>query len=189
MGGEPSHTEGNKANTVTITPIDLFKGGGKKFQPFLGPMSGAFKLRYEGTKQHASLDIEIWKNGKKTGSAGSLTDLFFKANDQSQHEIEFIISAETIANMHNTHEQFTTIKISSIRDEGSALYTFTTPRDEKLTSSGLILNTSPQRFADDAPVYVMGVHATSTGMIPTADFSPESLSQLEYALLFTLHFS
>lgn len=81
---------------ITLTPVDLFKGDGAKLQPFLGAMSGAFKLSYEGNKPNASLDLDIWKNGKKVGSFGSIDDLFFSSDDPESHEVEVIISIETV---------------------------------------------------------------------------------------------
>lgn len=177
-----------EARTVTITPVDLFKGDGKKFQPFLGLMSGAFKVQYEGAKHNAALDIELWKDGKKASLAGSLSDLFLNAKDTDQREIELIISIDTVTSASSNQEQFTTIKVATMRGDGSSLATFTIPWDKKLSTRGLIQPSEPRSLTDAAPIYVWGMQATSNDMIHTADFSPDSLSSLEYGLLFTLRF-
>jgi hypothetical protein len=171
---------------ITLTPVDLFEGDGAKFELFLGPMSGAFKLRYEGKKPNAILDIDLWQNGKKVDSYGSIGDLFFSSNDQEKHEVEIIISIDTPSiegqNNHNV------IKVGTIYDTGSSLSTVTRPSDKKMTGRGLIQNNKPLTFTTEDSVHVWGMHATSTNMMYTADFSPESLSRLEQAIIFTLRF-
>ncbi|KRE29757.1 hypothetical protein [Paenibacillus sp. Soil522] len=169
---------------ITQTPVDVFKGEGAKFQPFLGAMSGAFKLRYEGNKPNAKLDIDIWKNGKKVASAGSIGDLFFSSDVSESHEVEVIISIATVS--IEGQDEFNTIKVGTIHDSGSTLATFTIPWEKKLTTRGLIYNNEPRTFMADESVYLWGMQATSTNVIHTADLSPESLSRLESALIFTL---
>ncbi|MUT65636.1 hypothetical protein [Paenibacillus sp. NEAU-GSW1] len=53
---------------------------------------------------------------------------------------------------------------------------------------GLILDDEARTFKPDGEVHVWGFQATSTNSIYTLDFSPESLSKLEYAIMFTLRF-
>ncbi|WP_208414822.1 hypothetical protein [Paenibacillus castaneae] len=171
---------------ITLTPVDLFKGEGAKFQPFLGPMTGAFKLRYEGNKPNASLDIDIWQNGKKTASSGSIGDLFFSSGDKENHEIEVIISIDTVFN--EGEDSYNKIKVSTINDSGSSLVTFTTVWDKEFTTRGLIYYNEPRTFVTDQSAYVWGMQATSTNTMQTADFSPEALSGLERAVIFTLRF-
>ncbi|HTG69467.1 MAG TPA: hypothetical protein VL921_09440 [Candidatus Udaeobacter sp.] len=171
---------------ITLTPVDVFKGDGAKFQPFLGAMSGAFKLRYEGKKPNAKLDIDIWKNGEKAASSGSIGDLFFSSDVRESYEVEVIISIETVS--IEGQDEFNTIKVGIIQDSGSTLATFTIPWDKQLTTRGLIYNNEPRTFIAGESVYVWGIQATSTNEIHTADFSPESLSRLEWALIFTLRF-
>jgi hypothetical protein len=186
-GSEPLEPEQRKGPAeVTLTPVDLFKGDGAKFKPFLGAMSGAFKLRYEGNKPNAKLDIDIWQNGKKVASSGSIGDLFLGSDVRESHEVEVIISMDVFA--VQGQEEFNTIKVSTIHDSGSSTATFIMPWDKRLTTRGLIYNNEPHTFIADDSVYVWGMQATSTNVMNTADLSPESLSKLEWALIFTLHF-
>ncbi|WP_413033396.1 hypothetical protein [Paenibacillus xylanilyticus] len=61
-------------------------------------MSGAFKLAYEGSKPYARLDMDIWENGKKVDSAGSIGDLFFSLEGQEKsNEIDLIISIDSVS--------------------------------------------------------------------------------------------
>lgn len=181
---EPEQSKGPAE--ITLTPVDVFKGDGAKFQPFLGAMSGAFKLSYEGNKPNAKLDIDIWQNGKKVASAGSIGDLFFSSDVRESQEVEVIISIDTVS--IEGQDEFSTIKVGTIHDSGSSLATFTIPWDKQLTTRGLIYNNEPRTFIADKSVYIWGMQATSTNGIHTAGLSPESLSRLEWALIFTLRF-
>ncbi|MGO4547770.1 hypothetical protein AB4Z29_23545 [Paenibacillus sp. 2TAB23] len=178
--------QGNVAADMELNHVDLFKGVGAKFQPFLGPMSGAFELSYKGTKPNVWLDIDIWKQGKKVSSAGSLGDLFFHPDLQKNHKVEVIISIETVT--MDGQNEFNIIKVRTGNDSGSSLSTFTVPWDKALTSKGLIFPSDPLTFKADDSIPVWGMQATSNRMISTADLSPDSLKGLESAIIFTLRF-
>ncbi|ANE45806.1 hypothetical protein SY83_05275 [Paenibacillus swuensis] len=170
------------STTITLTPVELFKGESAKFQPFLGAMSGAFKLSYEGAKPNLQLDIDIWQNGKKLRGAGSVGDVFFSSNEQAVREVEVIISMETVIGKEDEER----IKIGTYRDSGSALMTYSVPRDAKLKMRGLMQNYNPVTFSADETVHVWGVQATSKDHMITGDFSPEAMNRLEWAVIFTL---
>ncbi|MGG4343157.1 hypothetical protein [Paenibacillus lautus] len=170
---------------IELTPVDLFQGDAAKFKLFLGPMTGAFKLKYKGNKPNASLEIDIWKNGKKVDSAGAIRDLFYSSNEQKgSHEVELIICVDTES--IGGQQEFSKIKVNTISHSGSSLSTFTIPWDKKLTAHGLIQDMRPRSFTIDQPVHVFGMHATSTNKIHTADLSTDSLRTTEWALVFTL---
>lgn len=176
-----------ETTTIKLTPVDLFQGDAAKFQMFLGPMSGAFKLKYEGPKPDANLNIDIWKNGQKVDSAGSIGDLFFNSGkENASNEVEVIISVETVS--FEGQNKFCTIKVSEVHQSGSSLATFTIPWDDKLTGRSLMEFSNPQSFTTNQPVHVFGMQATSSNGIYTLDPSPESLSKAEWALVFTLRF-
>lgn len=169
---------------ITLTPVDLAQGEIAKLRPFLGTMSGAFKLSYEGVKPSANLDLDIWENGVKVDSAGSIGDLFFSPEGQvnNSNEIEVIISIDTV----RTEEQkeVCIVKIST----GSGLATFTLPWNPELKGRGLIQHNETLRFTPDHPVHTFAMHATSSNELFAGDFSEERLSKTEWALVFTLRF-
>ncbi|NBD27400.1 hypothetical protein [Paenibacillus glycinis] len=180
-GGKPRPAQ------MKLTPIDLFEGDAAKFKLFLGPMTGAFQLAYEGDKPNVSLDIDIWKNGRKVSAAGAMGDLFYYPGEQKgSHEVELVISIDAVT--IEGKNRFSTIKVGIVGQAGSSLSTFTIPWDEKLTARGLLQDAEPRSFTADRPVHVFGMQATSSNGIQTADFSPESLGQTEWALVFTLRF-
>ncbi len=169
---------------IVLTPIDLFDGDAAKFKLFLGSMTGAFKLRYEGKKPNIKLNIDLWKNGEKADSYGSVGDLFFSSEEGN--DVEVIISIDTIG--LEGSEEFKMIKVGTIHDTGSGVGKFTIPWDKKMNLSGLIHYNEPITFPANGDVPVWGMQATSTNSIRTADFSSESLGSLEWAIIFTLSF-
>ncbi len=60
-----------KRDLLHVKPVNVFEGDAKKFQPFMGPMSGAVKLNYKGDQKSIRATAEIWENGvKKTDHWG-----------------------------------------------------------------------------------------------------------------------
>ena len=176
--------ERNNSSTITLTPIDPFQGEAAKLKPFLGNMTGAFTLRYEGTKPKANLDIEIWSYGKKIKSVGGIGDIFFTPNKEEHKEIELIISFDTVAVLGQ--DNMNHIKIGIVHESGTTLYGFSPPTDHKVTGRGIISYHEPQSFIAKGTVRVWGMQMTSGNRMITADFSRESLSKIEQAILFTL---
>ena len=127
--------------SIKLTPIDLFDGEAGKFKNFLGSMSGAIKLEYEGSKPNASLDIDIWENGRKVDTAGSIGDLFYSLDEQKRSKVEIIISIDTVH--FEGQNEYSIIKVNKVRDSGSSLFTFTLPWNKELTSRGVLQNTEP----------------------------------------------
>ncbi|WP_314587680.1 hypothetical protein [Paenibacillus terrigena] len=181
LTGCASDSGKNGPTTITLTPVDMFSGNAAKLKPFLGTMSGAFKLRYEGKRPNASLDIDLWKDGKKAASSGSIGDLFFSPNEED-NEMEVMISMDTDYYASEGQEKMIKVKVAT----GSSLMTFTIPWDKKHTALGLLSEHELRTFHKDDAVPVWGMQATSTNTIQTADLSPESLRRLEAAILFTL---
>lgn len=171
---------------ITLTPIDLFKGEAAKFKPFLGNMSGGFKLRYEGNKPNANLDVDIWKNGEKVTSACSILDLFFQPENSKNKEIEIIASIQTRSN--EGQDDFNEIKVTTVSNTGTSSFTCSNEWNNELTAKGLISMGETYTFTTENTVHLWGMQATSTNQIYTADFSPESLSMLEQAIILTLRF-
>lgn len=171
---------------IELAPVDLFKGEAAKFKPFLGPMSGAFKLKYEGSKPNAKLDIDIWKDGRRVDSAGSIGDLFYNPEEQKNNEVEVIVSIDTVS--IGEKDQSGIIKVSTVDRSGSSLSSFQIPWDNKLTARGLIQHAEPLSFTANQAVHVFGMQATSSNTLRTSDLTTDSLSKTEWALVFTLRF-
>ncbi|NEZ41256.1 hypothetical protein [Paenibacillus alvei] len=173
---------------ITLTPADPFEGEAAKLKPFLGNMTGAFTLRYEGKKPHANLDIEIWKHGKKVETVGGVGDLFLTPNQEEHKEIELIISIDTPDSI-NEQGNMKQIKVAVAHESGTNLYTvFTNPSKKKEVGSTLMSYSNPESFLAKDSIPVWGMQMTSSHKIITSVLSPESLSNIEEAILFTLRF-
>ncbi len=171
----------------TLAPVELFQGDEAKYQPFLGNMTGAFTLRYDGSKPNVALDIDVWQHGKKASGAGSVGDLFFSLDQQNNRgEVEVILSVETMSGTEG-QDDYDRVKVGVFHDSGSSLATFTVPHSKKLTGRGLMAGQLARTFTvADLPAPVWGIQATSTNQMRAADLSEESLSRLEWGLIFTL---
>ncbi|WP_054957227.1 hypothetical protein [Paenibacillus dakarensis] len=94
-----------------------------------------------------------------------------------------ILSIDTIS-IEGQENNLNKIKVS----KGSGLYTFPIPWDKRLGAKGLMQYQEPITFTTEEPVHIWGMQSTSTDRIYTLDFSPESLSKIEQAIIFTLRF-
>lgn len=172
---------------ITLTPVELFQGDEAKYRPFLGNMTGAFTLRYDGSKPNVALDIDVWQDGKKASGAGSIGDLFFSKDQQVRSgEVEVILSVDSVSGKEG-QDDYDQVKVGVFHDSGSSLATFSVPHGKKLTGRGLMAGQEKRTFpVADLPAPVWGIQATSTNQMRTADLSEESLSRLEWGLVFTL---
>lgn len=177
---------GEGRTMVTMTPVELFEGDSKKFEPFLGAMSRSYKLRYEGDKPNAHLELAVWKNGKRD-PLGSVGDLFFSADGEGSREIEVLISEPT-ASTGNDESPMMTVKAGVFHDSGSGVTTFTIPEDMRKTRGLLALPNQASTFPAEGTVYLWGMHATSSNAIRTSELSPESVEKLEWALVAAVRF-
>jgi hypothetical protein len=185
---KPDPVEKEVADAITLTPAKLFEGQEAKYKPFLGSMSGSFKLKYEGNRK-VSLDLEIWKHGQLADSSGSISDLFSTGTERESDEIELIISVDTLPNSdENAERLMTSVKVADVRPTGTGSYGFTIPRNKDLLAQGLITHGVPITFDSDEAAYVWGFETTSTNIISAKDFSPESLAEIEWGLMFKLRY-
>ena len=163
---------------MTVKPVELFEGESAKFKPFMGTMSGAFKLRYKGEKPSANLDLEIWQKGKAAVPAGSVGDLFFNSDGKKNKEVEIIVAIEDDANA-----KLIRIKLGTVYDSGSGATTFTVPLEMDLKARGLAYDNKPRSFAaeGDVAVPVWAMFASSSNGLRAADL--ESLKDQEWALV------
>ncbi|MBB3112757.1 hypothetical protein FHS18_004859 [Paenibacillus phyllosphaerae] len=172
---------------ITLTPVDPFEGEAAKLKNFLGTMTGGFKLRYEGDgKPNATLNLDLWENGKKVGSFGSIMDVFFDPGDPDNREVEIIMSIDSVPAA--AQGGVDSIKVGIVHDSGTGVSTFTRPVDPKLTARGLIHYSEPVTLTATGDVPVWGMHATSTNSIRSGDFTQEALSGMEWGMIATLRF-
>lgn len=181
-----SNTE-NKQNEIIITPIQLFEGEEIKYKPFVGDMSGAFKLAYNGEKPNISLSVDVWGNGKRVKTIGGVYDLFFASVNHTVNEFEIIVSMNLNA-IEDQEDGVMEVKINNRSEKGYTFVTFSAPWKKELNARSLITHNEEISITDKQPIHVLGLQATSTNQLRTADFSSESLERLEHAIIITINF-
>ncbi|AMA72181.1 hypothetical protein ACH33_04470 [Aneurinibacillus sp. XH2] len=161
------HTSTIKNNFLYISPTDLFEGDAAKFQAFLGPLSGAVKIKYKGNKRKLKSTIELWENGKKTQTiGGEETDIFSKQGEFNG-ELAFSFQEETI---EKTKPQYT-VTSALIHEGGYSSSTFHLNKNAQHHIHGIVNLKQDLAIADNADVAVWGIQATDENSISTS--SPE----------------
>ncbi|WP_276354660.1 hypothetical protein [Cohnella caldifontis] len=175
-------SESPKSGAITVTPIDLSEPEYAEAKTFLGSVSGAVRLRYEGDKPKASLELDIWQNGDIAGTGGSIADLFSDAGDD--REIELILSTESVQSEGS--DPILQVKTAAFKGNGYSTYTMSLPWDPKRNLRGSIEHAEAKTFGANEPAPIWGMQAAGSNGMETADFSQESLSRVEWGLIFTL---
>jgi hypothetical protein len=179
-----SNSNPNKLAVLNVKPIDLFSGDAKKFQPFLGSMSGAVKMKYKGSKRSINETIEIWENGskKETMKSGSIIQIS-KSGDYV-FDSEFVISVKKQNDTTNANTTRYIVTSAFIDQNGSTSYETQIVADSLLTSSmPIVLNNEGKNISEDEEIAVWGMQATDKNGMQTVDLSPEMLKRVRWAMI------
>ncbi|OMF24160.1 hypothetical protein BK133_23385 [Paenibacillus sp. FSL H8-0548] len=179
------NTDSNKPNMLQVKEVDLFAGDAKKFQPFLGAMSGAIKINYTGSKQSIRADLEIWENGVKKETLSSFMGTLISESKRGDRVFdgEFIISVKQQNEMDNANK--TRFKITSaFIDQGGSISSGTeVAADLALTGSRTInFGNQAQEFSEDEEIAIWGLQA-SEGIMQAVDLTPEMLKRVSFAMI------
>jgi hypothetical protein len=182
---EPTLTKHVLGTALHVEPIDLFAGEARKFQPFLGTMSGAVKLKYGGNKNDISAKIELWENGTKMktySSIGtSIRDSQIKTKD---YEGEFIASIKTVS--IEGSKPLYEITTAFANKNGTASSVTYIDRDIRHKGSNTIQLNKSLEASENDEVAVWGMQATDKNEWETIDLTPERLKDAKWALIFKL---
>jgi len=181
--GEEPLVEPASDHEVRITPVALFEGEEQKYQPFLGYMTGAVKIDYSGHNTVLELKQEVWRNGVKEEEVGGSAIFFDEEEMKDGYHGEIIINMKERSQKGKKPELDVTVSMV-----GQSTSAYAIPWDPKLTGKSIIAHNEPNNYPVGQAVPVWGIQATSTGMLHMVDFTPESLSRTEYALIYTVEF-
>lgn len=181
-----SKLDSNNEGTMEVKPYDLFGGDSKKFQPFLGLMSGAIKLDYKGDKKSIRANVEVWENGKKketTQSIGALNQV--TKNGDYVFNGEFIVSVKKQQETMNNNKTRFTVSSAFIDRGGSTTSTdFQIEADTELVSSmPIVLNNKGKSFSGNEEIAVWGMQASDQNDMQTVDLTPEMLKKVRWAII------
>lgn len=177
----------NKIAVLNVKPTDLFTGEAKKFQPFLGLMSGAVKLKYHGSKKTIKAEIEIWENGTKKDTfssfGGSLNEVL--RNGYYNYDGEIIISVKKQNDDKKDIKKTRYILTCAFIDQnGSSSNETQIDVDGQMTSSmPIVLNNNGQDVSENENIAVWGMQASDQNSMQTVDFTPEMLKRVRWAMI------
>ncbi|MED4602057.1 hypothetical protein P9314_15275 [Paenibacillus validus] len=169
-----------------VKPVNVFEGDAKKFQPFMGPMSGAVKLNYKGDQKSIRATAEIWENGVKKQTIGEFSTLL-RSEEQRTFDGEFIVSMKELdTDKEGTHYMAT---VAIIHEDGSSSTQFRIDSPVKHTSKMPVTLGKPIDVPDNEEAAVWGMQATNENSMRTIDFTPESLKNAKWVILFKINMS
>jgi hypothetical protein len=182
---ETAITKQVEGTALHVEPIDLFAGEARKFQPFLGTMSGAVKLKYGGNKNDISAKIELWENGTKTKTYSSIGTSMQDSQDKTKdYEGEFIVSIKTVS--IEGSKPLYEITTAFADKNGTASSITYIDRDIRNTGSNTIQLNKSLDVSENDEVAVWGMQATDKNEWETIDLTPERLKNAKWALIFKL---
>lgn len=177
-----------KPAALSITPYDLFEGDAKKFQYFVGPMAGAVKLKYKGSKKSIQASIAIWENGKKKETVNSFQGTLKPNEKDGDYEFdgEFIIGVKEKTDSASEGNSKYIVLSSFVNKEGTTSYGTEIDADFKTTSSmSMQLNKDEElTIPENEEIAVWGMQATDQNMMKSSDLS--MLDTVRWAMIVTL---
>lgn len=181
-----------KPASLRVEPVDLFAGDSKKFQPFLGFMTGAVKLKYDGEKKTIRASAEIWENGVKTQDLGSIASML-NNEKRKPYEGEFIVSLKERQSGDPSGSGAGTSYMATVSfyqpGGGASTSTFQVDAPAKHTSKMEVRLGGPLEAAETEQVAVWGMQATDNNTMRTIDFTPESLKNAKWVIVFRVGFA
>lgn len=182
---ETTITKQVEGTSLHVEPIDLFAGEARKFQPFLGTMSGAVKFKYNGSKNDITATIELWENGTKTKTYSSISTTMQDSLEKTkEYEGEFIASIKTVS-IEGSKPLYEITSAFANKNGTSSAVTYI-DRDSSLNGSNTIQLNQTLDVEDNEAVSVWGMQATDKNEWETVDFTPERLKTARWALIFKL---
>ena len=182
---EPAITKQVEGTSLHVEPIDLFSGEARKFQPFLGTMSGAVKLKYNGDKSDITATIELWEDGMKTKTYSSISTSMQDSQVKTKDYVgEFIASIKTVS--IEGSKPLYEITAAFANNNGTSSTVTYIDRDSRLNGSNTIQLNQAMDVAENEAVAVWGMQASDKNEWEIVDFTPERLKTARWALIFKL---
>jgi hypothetical protein len=187
-----SKSNANKLATLNVKPFDLFSGDAKKFQTFLGSMSGAIKLKYKGSKKSIKVSVEIWENGTKKETLDSFGGSIFQISKSGENifDGEYVISVKKQNDITNTNKTRYAVTSAFIDKNGSTSYEMQIEADYQLAGSmPIVLNKEGLDISENDDIAVWGMQATDKNSMQTVDLTPEMLKRVRWAMIVKISLS
>lgn len=186
-----SGASSEERGVLNVKSFELFEGDAKRYQPFLGSMSGAVKLNYKGTKSNVRVSMEVWENGAlKEPAQSSLSS----AIQQSQNG-DRVMDGELIVSVKQQADETTPQKTQysmtvALNDQGGTSSTeYEVTADFAANSSmPIVLGKDELTIDETEEIAVWGMQASENGM-QTVSLTQEMLKHVKWAVIFKISLS
>ncbi|UJF32588.1 hypothetical protein [Paenibacillus hexagrammi] len=178
-----AQTASVKEGVLHIEPSELFAGDAAKFKPFMDT-AGSVKLQYTGNKKSIQTYAEIWENGSKTQTLGPFSSSLM--NEKSTPvSAEWIISMKEVKKdgeqTQGTHYAAT---VALVHSNGSSSMEVDVDSSIHHKISAMIPSPPELDIPDDEDAPIWGFQATDESFMKNVDFTPESLKNAKWAVVF-----
>jgi hypothetical protein len=186
-----SGASSEERGVLTVKSFELFEGDDKRYQPFLGAMSGAVKLNYIGTRSNVRVSMEVWENGELTEPEQSSLS---SAIQQSQNgdrvmDGELVVSVKQQADEATSKQTKYNVTVALIDQGGTRSSEYEVTSDYAVNSSmPIVLGKDELTIDETEEVAVWGMQASENGM-QTVSLTQEMLKQVEWAVIFKISLS
>jgi hypothetical protein len=181
-GSAPESSRPGQTGYLTVSPVNLFDGDAAKFRAFLGPMSGAVKLKYKGNKPKMKLVVEVWQNGIKAQTVGEMTgDISRQTPNVGGFDGEFAISVKERNNDGKKPHYMITAAL--LDGTGSTSSEFEIEKNPKMNSSVTLQLNDDLQVPDSREIAIWGMQATDENGISASGSIDEASKKAKWALI------
>ncbi|RNB84438.1 hypothetical protein EDM56_20175 [Brevibacillus fluminis] len=171
---------------IRAEPEQLFTGEEKKYQPFVGSMSGGVKFTYSGNKNTIGVDVELWENGKKQQTLVSTESPLDRPSEKSKgmYNGEFIAAVSGIKTEGD--QQRYDIKFTLTDEQGTVTNEFSAEKHPSFQLSSLMALQGPAQAGEDTGLAVWGFQATDEHSLSSTGSILEDVRKAKYAIVFRI---
>ncbi|WP_139997561.1 hypothetical protein [Paenibacillus paridis] len=186
-----SAASSEERGVLSIKSFELFEGGDKRYQPFLGSMSGAVKLSYKGTKSNVRVSMEVWENGAlKEPAQSSLSSAIQQSqNGDRVMDGELVVSVKQQADETTSKQTKYNVTVALNDQGGTTSSEYEVAADFAGNASmPIVLGKDELTIDETEEVAVWGMQASENGM-QTVSLTQEMLKQVKWAVIFKISLS
>ncbi|MET3288858.1 UNVERIFIED_CONTAM: hypothetical protein ABID98_001428 [Brevibacillus sp. OAP136] len=171
---------------IRAEPEQLFTGEEKKYQPFVGSMSGGVKFTYTGNKNTLGVDVELWEDGKKkqmlASTEGPLVRQGEKAKGTYNSELIAAVSEIKAEGDQPRYE----IKFTMADENGTVTNEFSAEKRPSLQLASTMALQGPAEADEDTGLAVWGFQATDEHSLSSTGSIEEDARKAKYAIVFRI---
>ncbi|MGO0061449.1 hypothetical protein ACTID9_15730 [Brevibacillus fluminis] len=171
---------------IRAEPEQLFTGAEKKYQPFVGSMSGGVRFTYTGNKNTLSVDVELWENGRKKQTLVTTETPLNRQGETAKDTYDSeLIAAVTEVSAEGDHPRYE-IKFALTDENGTVSNRFSAEKRPSFQLSSLMALQGPAEAGEDTGLCVWGFQATDEHSLSSTGSIEEDARKAKYAIVFRI---